>query len=142
MNVARARSCDQMVWQMVCAVQVGNIDLVFVDIKAADRAVIEHEPGSHPQGSLTPGKFEHGGYKAHEKTPVTDEGDTMDRLTFLVAVTGEKLRKHLFGAWLAFLVSFIRAVPPARFIQIIRQGQGAEVLHKKGPRPAGQPLHV
>jgi hypothetical protein len=35
-----------MIRQMVCAVEVGKIEFFFVDVEAADRTVIEHEPGS------------------------------------------------------------------------------------------------
>src|SRR5690349_20479752 len=106
-----------MIRQIVSAVQIGNIEFISIDIEAADRAVIEDKPGSHPQGGLPPREFKHGAQQAHEKAPMTHKRNTVDQFALLVAVTGEKLRQYLIGAWLAFLVRFVRAVPPACCIQ-------------------------
>ena len=46
-----------MIGQMVCAIEVGNIDLFLVNIKTADGAVVEYKPGFHAKSSLPPGKF-------------------------------------------------------------------------------------
>jgi len=36
-----------MIGQIVCPVEVGNRDLILVDVKAAEGAVVEQEPGFH-----------------------------------------------------------------------------------------------
>ena len=82
-------SRDQLIGQVICPVEVGNIDLIFDQVKPADGAVIEHEPGPQSERRLPPGKLEHGAHQAHKKTSMANESHAMDRMSFLILVTGE-----------------------------------------------------
>ena len=68
---------DQMIRQVVGAVEVGNVDFFLVNVKPADGTVVEHEPGVQSEGCLPPGKFEYGANQAHEKAAVTDKCQAM-----------------------------------------------------------------
>ena len=97
---------------MVSAVDIRNDDLVFANIEAADRTVVEQEPGFHFERRLPPWQFEHGGNQAHKKSAVADDGNAFFRLAFLVAMTGDQVGKHLVRAELALFIAFKSAIPP------------------------------
>src|SRR6266511_3440679 len=107
-----------MIGQMVGAIEVGNIDLFLVNVKAADGTVVEHKPGSLSKGSLPTRKFQHGAYQAHEKATMTDKCDPMFWLSLPILVTSHKLLQYLISARLAFLLCFERTIPHSCFIQL------------------------
>src|SRR5690348_10793603 len=112
-----------MVRQMVGAIEVSNIDLFLMNVKPADRTVVEDEPGAHSEGSLSPGKLEDGAHQPHEKSTMADKRDAVHRLPFLVLVTSDQISQYLIGARLALFFRLEGAVPPAGFIETLRQGQ-------------------
>src|SRR5688572_18033627 len=127
---------------MIGAVDIGDRELVLVDVKAADGAVVKQKPRPQPQRRLPPGKLEHGAHQTHEKTAMADECDAMFRLPILILVASQQFSEYLIRTRLALLVSLIGAVPPACLVQIVRQCQGTKVFHEIRTRPARQDLEV
>ena len=78
-----------MIGEMVRSVQEGDDNLALYEVEAADRAIVEQEPRAQVERGLPPGEFEDGAHQVHEESAVTDDGHTLDRLTFAVAVAGQ-----------------------------------------------------
>src|SRR6266508_4225302 len=127
---------------MVSAIQIGNIDFLLMNVKPADGTIVEHEPGSHSKGSLSPRKFEDGAHQAHEKTSVTDKRDAVFRLSLLIFVTSQQVSQNLIGAWLALFFRFEWTIPPTCFIQFLWKDKGRKVLQKKRAGSTGQTSDV
>ena len=72
---------------MVCAIQVGNVDLFLMNVNPADGTIIKHEPRFHSKSRLPPGKFEDGAHQSHEEPPMTDQCNAVLGLSLLVSVT-------------------------------------------------------
>lgn len=136
----RLLSCDKVVVQMVRAVEVADDDFPVGEIKTADRAVVQQEPGFQLVCALTPGQFEHRAHQVHEKAAMADDGDVLFGLVFAVAVPSQQVSQEFVGARLALFLSLEGAVPPTGFVEMRGQCQFGELLGEIRTRFSGQSL--
>ena len=71
---------------MIGVVGVTDRCIIFAEVEAADRAVVEQEPRAQAMRALPPWKLQYSRQKAHEESAVADEDDVFFGLSFFVTM--------------------------------------------------------
>jgi len=83
---------DQMIRKVVCSIQIGHAHLTGAEVKAANGAIVQREPGLQSVRGVTPGCVEDGEYQMAKKSTMTENGDAMFRSSLHIPMTSEQIR--------------------------------------------------
>src|SRR5688572_20940065 len=83
-------SCNQMIGQVIGAVQIGDGNLIPAHIQTADGTVIQYKPVFHALCSLPPGHIEDRTHQMHKKTTMTDQRHALFKATLSIPMARQQ----------------------------------------------------